>query len=104
MPGDDPKHRDGIVRKGVVFAKSVNRACHLMSASLQKQPVPRNRKGRLALVPASAEPAISSSFSSTRSSRAVGLQRRYDKLASNYFAFVQLASIRLWLGGNVSTR
>ena len=22
---------------------------------------------------------------------------RYDKLASNYFAFVQLASIRLWL-------
>jgi transposase len=23
---------------------------------------------------------------------------RYDKLASNYLAFVQLASIRLWLG------
>jgi transposase len=25
---------------------------------------------------------------------------RYDKLAANYLAFVQLASIRLWLGVN----
>ncbi|MFK4724846.1 transposase [Bradyrhizobium niftali] len=28
---------------------------------------------------------------------------RYDKLAANYLAFVQLASIRLWLGTNEST-
>jgi transposase len=28
---------------------------------------------------------------------------RYDKLAANYFAFVQLASIRLWLSANEST-
>jgi len=27
---------------------------------------------------------------------------RYDKLAANYFAFVQLASIRLWLRDNES--
>jgi transposase len=29
---------------------------------------------------------------------------RYDKLAANYLAFVQLASIRLWLRVNVDTR
>jgi len=28
---------------------------------------------------------------------------RYDKLAANYLAFVQLASIRLWLRTNEST-
>jgi transposase len=28
---------------------------------------------------------------------------RYDKLAANYLAFIQLASIRLWLGINEST-
>jgi len=28
---------------------------------------------------------------------------RYDKLAANYLAFVQLASIRLWLRVNEST-
>jgi transposase len=28
---------------------------------------------------------------------------RYDKLAANYLAFVQLASIRLWLRANAST-
>jgi transposase len=28
---------------------------------------------------------------------------RYDKLAANYLAFVQLASIRLWLGFNEYT-
>ena len=28
---------------------------------------------------------------------------RYDKLAANYLAFVQLASIRLWLRANEST-
>lgn len=28
---------------------------------------------------------------------------RYDKLAGNYLAFVQLASIRLWLRANEST-
>jgi transposase len=27
----------------------------------------------------------------------LGLETRYDKLAVNYLAFVQLASIRLWL-------
>jgi hypothetical protein len=29
-------------------------------------------------------------------------QRRYDKLAANYLAFIQLASIRLWLRVNDS--
>jgi hypothetical protein len=29
--------------------------------------------------------------------------RRYDKLAANYLAFVQLASIRLWLRANEFT-
>jgi len=28
---------------------------------------------------------------------------RYDKLAANYLAFVQLASVRLWLRVNEST-
>ncbi len=28
---------------------------------------------------------------------------RYDQLAANYLAFVQLASIRLWLRANEST-
>jgi transposase len=28
---------------------------------------------------------------------------RYDKLAANYLAFIQLASIRLWLRVNEST-
>jgi transposase len=28
---------------------------------------------------------------------------RYDKLAAGYFAFIQLASIRLWLRVNEST-
>ena len=43
-----------------------------------------------------------SSVSSTGSSNVVGW-RRYDKLAANYLAFVQLASIRLWLRVNGST-
>src|SRR3954447_6312696 len=30
--------------------------------------------------------------------------RRYDKLAANYLAFIQLASIRLWLRVNESAR
>ena len=30
-------------------------------------------------------------------------QRRYDKLAANYLAFIQLASIRLWLRVNEFT-
>ena len=29
---------------------------------------------------------------------------RYDKLAANYLAFIHLASIRLWLRVNESTR
>jgi hypothetical protein len=29
---------------------------------------------------------------------------RYDKLAANYLAFIQLASIRLWLRANESGR
>jgi transposase len=28
---------------------------------------------------------------------------RYDKLATNYLAFVKLASLRIWLGANEST-
>jgi transposase len=28
---------------------------------------------------------------------------RYDKLAANYLAFIQLASIRIWLRANEST-
>lgn len=31
------------------------------------------------------------------------LATRYDKLAANYIAFIQLASIRLWLRVNEST-
>jgi hypothetical protein len=38
-----------------------------------------------------------SSASSTRSSSAVVLRTRYDKLAANYLAFVKLASIGVWL-------
>jgi transposase len=34
---------------------------------------------------------------------AFGPYTRYDKLAANYLAFVQLASIRLWLRANEST-
>jgi transposase len=32
-----------------------------------------------------------------------GAATRHDRLAANYLAFVQLASIRLWLGANEST-
>jgi hypothetical protein len=39
--------------------------------------------------------AISSSGSSTRSSS--GIATRYDKLATNYLAFIKLAAIRIWL-------
>jgi transposase len=39
----------------------------------------------------------------TKSSNVVGWRLRYDKLAANYLAFVQLASIRLWLRANEST-
>jgi transposase len=46
-------------------------------------------------------PEIWSSGSSTRSNRRVAT--RYDKLAANYLAFVQLASIRLRLRVNEST-
>jgi transposase len=31
------------------------------------------------------------------------VETRYDKLAANYLAFTQLASIRLWLRANEST-
>jgi transposase len=31
------------------------------------------------------------------------VETRYDKLAANYLAFIQLASIRLWLHVNEST-
>ena len=34
---------------------------------------------------------------------AKGVATRYDKLAANYLAFIQLASIRLWLRVNEST-
>ena len=33
-----------------------------------------------------------------------GIATRYDKLALNDLAFVQLASIRLWLRADASTR
>jgi transposase len=33
----------------------------------------------------------------------VAVQMIYDKLAANYLAFIQLASIRLWLRVNEST-
>lgn len=46
--------------------------------------------------------ATRSSGSSTGSNNVVGW-RRYDRLAANYLAFVQLASIRLWLRVNEST-
>ena len=44
--------------------------------------------------------AIWSNASSTRSNGAVGSQLEYDKLAANYLAFIQPASIRLWLRAN----
>ena len=40
-------------------------------------------------------------FSRIKHWRRVGT--RYDELAANYLAFVQLASIRLWLRANEST-
>jgi len=40
---------------------------------------------------------------STRSEHCRRVATRYDKLAANYLAFVQLASIRLWLHVNEST-
>jgi hypothetical protein len=40
-------------------------------------------------------------FNKIKQCRRVGT--RYDKLAANYLAFVQLASIRLWLRANEST-
>jgi len=48
-------------------------------------------------------PATGSNDSSTASSNVAGVATRYDKLAANYLAFVQLASIRLWLRPNEST-
>jgi transposase len=37
-----------------------------------------------------------------KSQRCCRVATRYDKLAANYLAFVQLASIRLWLRVNES--
>jgi hypothetical protein len=42
-----------------------------------------------------------SNGSSTEASNVIGSQR--DKLAADYLAFVQLASIRLWLRADEST-
>lgn len=57
----------------------------------------RSASARISIVP-----AIWSSGSSTRSSHRRRVATRYDKLAANYLAFVQLASIRLWLRVNES--
>src|SRR5262252_7875191 len=51
---------------------------------------------RSALARISIEPGISWSGSSTNK-HCRRVATRYDKLAANYLAFVQLASIRLWL-------
>jgi transposase len=66
--------------------------------------VPRDRKSRFAFSPYlyRARNLVELFFNKIKQC-AVGSQRRYDKLAANYLAFVQLASIRLWLRGNVST-
>jgi transposase len=48
-------------------------------------------------------PGIWLSGSSTRSKQCRDVATRYDKLAANYLAFIQLASIRLWLRVNEST-
>ena len=44
-----------------------------------------------------------SNGSSIGSNSAGGSRTRYDKLAANYLAFIQLASIRLWLRVNECT-
>jgi transposase len=65
--------------------------------------IPRDAiaRSRSVSAPTSIVRAIWSSGSSIRSSS--GVATRYDKLAANYLAFIQLASIRLWLRVNEST-
>jgi transposase len=63
---------------------------------------PRSNRSRSASARISTEPATWSNGSSIiKQCRRVAT--RYDKLAANYLAFVQLASIRLWLRANEST-
>jgi hypothetical protein len=92
------------VRSGSFSTKSVGRAYHLMSASPQN-----NRCRAIAKKPICFSPYLYRArnlverFFNKIKQCAVGSQRRYDKLAANYLAFVQLALTRLWLRGNVST-
>jgi transposase len=66
-------------------------------------PPKRNRKEALSFSPYlyRARNLVERFFNKIKHCRRVAT--RYDKLAANYLAFVQLASIRLWLRSNEST-
>jgi transposase len=66
-------------------------------------PPKRNRKDRLCFSPYlyRARNLVERFFNKIKHCRRVAT--RYDKLAANYLAFIQLASIRLWLRVNEST-
>ena len=66
-------------------------------------PPRRNRKDALCFRPYlyRARNLVERFFNKIKQCRRVAT--RYDKLAANYLAFIQLASIRLWLRVNEST-
>ena len=66
-------------------------------------PPRRNRKDVLCFSPYlyRARNVVERFFNKIKQCRRVAT--RYDKLAANYLAFIQLASIRLWLRVNEST-
>jgi hypothetical protein len=68
-----------------------------------KQLVPSNRNEPICFSPYlyQARDLVEFFFNKIKQCRRIAMC--YDKLAANYLAFVQLASIRLWLRGNVST-
>jgi transposase len=64
-------------------------------------PAPKAISSRLSQPSSNTRNLVERFFNKIKHCRRVAT--RYDKLAANYLAFVQLASIRLWLRVNEST-
>jgi transposase len=81
----------------------LGRLTHLIGVPQQRSQRIRNRKEALCFSPYlyRARNLVERFFNKIKQCRRVAT--RYDKLAANYLAFIQLASIRLWLRINEST-
>jgi transposase len=78
---------------------------HSAASTARRRTFRRGEAGgsQFALATTFIAPAIWSNGSSTRIKQCRRMATRYDELAANYLAFIQLASIRLWLHVNEST-